>query len=331
MLLDALLRSATADLLRLLAVPAFAWAAYRDIRTRRVTNRLWVPLAALGVLALALDFAGGLPAGPFERRITFVRIGVSVGVVAPLGYIFYRLGGFGGADAKAVLVLALLFPLYPVYFLPNASLPLEEATLGVFSLTVFSNTVIAGVLYPVALSGRNLLYGDVGLPMVIGRPVAVSRLATAYGSLLETPEGYTRSGLDIDALRMYLRWRGLTLSELWADPERFRNPRSLPEEFGDPTDGAVEDGEPVADGGTTPAITRVDWWGAEAFLEDIDGTAYGTTPTKLRDGLEVVAHEDVVWITPGIPFIVPMFVGLVLALTYGDVLFVLLRATGLVP
>ena len=372
MLLDALLRSSTADLLRLLAVPAFAWAAYRDVRTRRVTNKLWVPLAALGVLALALDFSNGLPAEPFERQITFVRIGVSVGIVAPLGYIFYRLGGFGGADAKAVLVLALLFPLYPVYFLPNASLPLEEATLGVFSLTVFSNTVIAGVLYPVALSTRNLLTGDVGLPMVIGTPVAVPRLATAYGSLLETPDGYTRSGLDIDALRMYLRWRGLTLSELRADPTHYRHPDSLPETFDDPTDGAVEAGAPIADGGDavsteggprsergaerpasgsgsddptpghlddppdgwvdlTPAAERRDWWGAEAFLEDIDGTAYGTTPRKLRDGLDVVAHEDEVWITPGIPFIVPMFVGLVVALVYGDVLFVLLRAAGLVP
>ena len=375
MLLDALLRSSTADLLRLLAVPAFAWAAYRDIRTRRVPNRLWLPLVALGVLALAFDLAGGLPADPFDRQILLLRVGVSVGLVAPLGYIFYRIGGFGGADAKAVLVLALLFPLYPVYFLPNASLPLNEATLGVFSLTIFSNTVVVGILYPVALSVRNLLSGRVGLPMVVGTPVAVSSLPTAYGSLLETSDGYTRSGLDVDALRMYLRWRGLTLSELRADPERYRDPRSLPETFGDPGDGAVADGEPIADGGEpsergdprrasasesdggerprgarssvsaiapsdsepsergdlTPAITRVDWWGADAFLADIDGTAYGTTPTKLREGLEVVAREDEVWITPGIPFIVPMFVGLVVALTYGDLLFVLLRASGLVP
>jgi preflagellin peptidase FlaK len=350
-LLDALFRSSTADLLRLLAVPAFAWAAYRDIRTRRVPNKLWVPLAALGVLTLALDFSSGLPADQFDRQLVYLRVGVSVAMVAPLGYIFYRIGGFGGADAKAVLVLALLFPLYPVYFLPDAALPIHEATLGVFSLTVFSNTVLAGVCYPVALSLRNLLSGKVGLPMVIGTPVAVPKLATAYGSLLETPDGYTRSGLDVDALRMYLRWRGLTLSELRADPERYRDPRSLPETFGEPGDGAVEDGEPIGDGGErtggsrssmdersesiggegTPATTRVDWWGAEAFLADIDGTAYGTTPTKLRGGLDVVAHEEEVWITPGIPFIVPMFVGLVLALTYGDVLFVLLQAAGLVP
>ncbi len=49
-----------------------------------------------------------------------------------------------------------------------------------------------------------------------------------------------------------------------------------------------------------------------------DSPAYGTTPEKLRDGLQVVASQDEVWISPGIPFIVPMFVGTVIAFTYGD-------------
>jgi preflagellin peptidase FlaK len=303
-------------------------------------------------------------------------VGVSVGIVAPLGYIFYRIGGFGGADAKAVLVLALLFPLYPVYFLPNAALPLNDATLGVFSLTILSNTVIAGALYPVALSLGNLVSGRVGLPMIIGRPVTVSSLATAYGSLLETPDGYTRSGLDIDALRMYLRWRGLSLDELRADPGRFRDPASVGETY-EPTDGAVglggdggrDSGESTEaathgddvsgvepDGGTAgdditasdqsdgPATDGSDDadgvddsdgsdavddpWAAEAFLDDIEGTAYGTTPEKLRGGLEVVAERDEVWISPGIPFLVPMFVGTLVAFTYGDIVFGALGALG---
>jgi preflagellin peptidase FlaK len=37
-----------------------------------------------------------------------------------------------------------------------------------------------------------------------------------------------------------------------------------------------------------------------------------------------------VWVSPGLPFVVPMFVGLLLALTYGDLLFGLLGAVGLV-
>jgi preflagellin peptidase FlaK len=38
--------------------------------------------------------------------------------------------------------------------------------------------------------------------------------------------------------------------------------------------------------------------------------------------------RESVWITPGVPFIVPMFVGLLVALTFGDLLFVLLRLFG---
>ena len=347
-----------ADLLRLVAVPAFAWAAYRDVRTRRIPNRLWPPLVGVGVLALALEFATGLPAG-FEGDIALLRIAVSVGLVAPLGYVFFRIGGFGGADAKAVIALAVLFPLYPVYYLPFDALPMHAATLGVFSLTILTNTVIVGALYPAALATRNLLRGQVAPPMVVGRPLSVEALATAHGSLMETPGGYTRRGLDLDALRMYLRWRGTTLSALRAAPDRHRDQTSLPPPGArnDPGDGAVADGPPVADGGTQgmeterePApdegagepttvtgadaangVDADDLWGAEAFLDDVEGTAYGTTPRKLREGLEVVAEpgRETVWYTPGIPFVVPMFAGLVVALTYGDLLFVLLRALGL--
>jgi preflagellin peptidase FlaK len=354
--LEAPLRlGSAADLLRLVAVPAFAWAAHRDVRTRRIPNRLWPPLVAVGVAALALDLASGLPAG-FEGDLALLRIAVSVGLVAPLGYVFFRIGGFGGADAKAVIALAVLFPLYPVYYLPFDALPMHAATLGVFSLTILTNTVVAGALYPAALAVRNLLRGHLAPPMVVGRPISTGALATAHGSLMETPEGYTRRGLDLDALRMYLRWRGTTLSALRADPDRHRDPTSVPPPAArnDPGDGAVGDGPPVADGGTgelepgpadeavapdatvagTDAANGVDAddpWGAEAFLEDLEGTAYGTTPGKLRDGLEVVCEPDreTVWFTPGLPFVVPMFVGLVVALTYGDVLFVLLRALGL--
>jgi preflagellin peptidase FlaK len=99
----------------------------------------------------------------------------------------------------------------------------------------------------------------------------------------------------------------------------------------------------VADGGTTPepgtgpepelepAVRRVeptDPWGAAAFLASLDDGAYGTTPEQLRAGLELLVERDEVWLTPGVPFIVPTFVGLVLAVTYGDLLFRLLVLLG---
>ena len=39
--------------------------------------------------------------------------------------------------------------------------------------------------------------------------------------------------------------------------------------------------------------------------------------------------REVVWITPGIPFIVPMLAGLLVALTFGDVMFRALSSVGL--
>ena len=321
------------DLLRLSAVLVFGWAAYRDIETRRVPTRAWYPLAALALALLVWDGFGAYLA---DDRLFFLQVAISVGFIVPLVTAFWYMGSFGGADTKAFYVLALLFPAYPVYYFPGFTLPSNPTTVGVFSLTILSNTVVAGALYPVGVAVSNLLRGRIGLPMVIGRPIDIDDLSEEYGMLLETPDGFTRRGLDLDALRMYLRWRNCSLAELRADPDRFRDPASLPAE-----PGAVGDGNVATDGGHAdersepghsdpePLSDHDDPWGAEAFLDDIGTGAYGTTPEGLRDGLDVLVAEDEVWISPGIPFIVPTFVGLVLSLTYGDVLVSLLSMVGL--
>jgi preflagellin peptidase FlaK len=343
--LETLLSSSpTPDLLRLVAVPAFAWAAYRDVRTRRVPNRTWLPLAALGILLLTWEIwqlsTGGSLYGVYtvaDRERFFVRVALSLGMVGSLGYLFYWFGGFGGADAKALVVLAVLFPTFPTYLLPETTLPLYETTLGVFSLTILTNAVLVGAVYPVGVAVANALRGYLAPVMLLGKPVAVDDVPETYGSLLQTPEGFSRGGLDLDALRMYLRWRGATLADLRADPERYRDPASLPAEPNPPGDGSIPTGEDaaavegeadtVADGGDGSADgadgdrldpDSGDDWGAAAFLDDIEGSAYGTTAADLREGLDVLTSEDVVWVSPGLPFVVPMFLGLVVSLVYGD-------------
>jgi len=325
------------DLLRLLAVPVFGWAAYRDIKTRRVPNRTWLPLALLAVVLLCWD-TYAVVTGPTSGRLFLLRVAISLGVVAPLSYGFWLIGGFGGADAKAFMLVSVLFPVYPTYYLSGAALPLEPSLVGVFSLTILSNTVLAGVVYPLGIAAGNLARGRFAWPMFLGKPVAVERLPEAYGRLLETPAGFTRAGLDLDALRMYLQWRGGSLAALRADPDTYRNPESLPEEPNPPGDGSfVTDGgvdDPPTDGGVEGTADQfgtagtADPWGAEQFLHDIDGSAYGTDPETLRGALELLADADEVWVSPGIPFLVPMFAGLVAALVYGDVLYALLSALG---
>jgi preflagellin peptidase FlaK len=323
------------DLLRLVAVPAFGYAAWTDLRTRRVTNRLWPPLVALGAALLVVEGVGRVPPATVGDRLFLVRVAASVGVLVPLSYLFWRLGGFGGADAKAFMTVAVLLPTYPTYFLSTVALPAVQTRVGLFSLTVVTNCVLVGMTYPLAVGVRNAVAGTVGPVMFLARPVPVASLADRHGRLFEAPDGRTRRGLDIDALRMYLRWRGTTISALRADPAGHRDPTSV-DETRAVDDGGV-DGPPVADGGVdeesgtgAPADEAADDpWAAARFAEEV-GEPYGATPAVLREGLDVVAdpERERVWVSPGLPFVVPLFVGLVVAFTYGDLLFGLLRAVG---
>ncbi|WP_117367173.1 A24 family peptidase [Natrarchaeobaculum sulfurireducens] len=326
----------TPDLLRLVALPVFAWVAVRDIKTRRVSSGVWIPLALLGGVLLVWDGWLARSAGGTVWTHEFLLPAViSMGFVVPIAYLFWWVGGFGGADAKALMVLAVLFPTVPRYAVGDWTLPLASPPIGAFSFTILTNAVLVGVLIPIVLAIRNAAAGRVGTVMFVGWPVSVERIPETHGRLLETESGLSRGGLDLDALRMYLRWRGRSLSDVRENPEYFRDPATLPDDPNPPTDGAIT-AEVRSDGGTlerdtdddaaTPPIDHDfdDPWGAVAFLEDIDHSAYGTTPEELREGLEVLASRDRVWISPGMPFLVPVFVGLVIAFTYGDLLMSLL-------
>lgn len=380
------------DLLRLLFVPVFAWAAYRDVQTRRLPNRLWPPLALLGLLTLAWDAVVRFPFAGYDDRVFLIRVGFALVFLLPFSYVAYLLRAFGGADAKAMMVLALGFPITPEYALPTElvaavppsvatalprlSLPLYPSVLGVVAMSTLTNAVLVALLFVLGLALRNAVAGRVSLAMFVGWPTSVDDIPERYGTLLDTDGPLPSSGLDLDALRMYLRWRGCSLADLRSDPARFRDPESVGETFA-PTDGAVHRREtPVRDGGGDPTATDAvdaddgttdaaaadaddEWagtgfvssktrqaesgdpaetdesesvhdpWAAEAFLDDVDGSAYGTTPESLREGLQTVAGQQRVWVSPGLPFVVPLFGGLLVALTYGDALTVLLQALGI--
>ncbi|UPM43431.1 A24 family peptidase [Halocatena salina] len=294
------------DLLRLLVVPCIAWTGYHDIQTRRIPNWIWLPLTVGGVVALLIDTS--VVAGPV-RTAFVLRCAVSLGVVAPIGWLCSRLGIVGGADAKAIGTLALVFPVYPTIYFRWGVLPIERASHGVFALTILTNTVLVGLVIPIVLAVYNGINGRIRPTMFVGRPYRIADVSSIYGQLLEDETGrILTGGLDLDALRMYLRWRETSLAALRAAPDTYRDPVNC------------------------SSASAGDQWGATAFLSEIEGTAYGTTPDQLRRGLEWLCTPTVesVWITPGIPFLAVVCLGLMIALTHGDVLSTVLGAFGLV-
>lgn len=304
------------DALRLVAVPVFAYAAWSDVQTRRINNRLWPPLLVVGLAALLIEGWDAYVIGGTLWREFLLVTGLSLGLLVPLAYGFWYVGGFGAADAKAIMVLALVFPTVPTFEVWSTVLPTVEPAAGVYSLSILTNAVLVGLLFPLALATRNALAGEFSPGMFFGRRIPVERTVSLPGRLAESTDGERTRGLDLDALRMYLRWRDITLDELRADPELYRT--TVPDSPNEVHDGAVTDGG-----------TDEDPWAAQAFLDDVPHGAYGTTPELLRDGLEVLSTRDLVWYSPGLPFVLLIAGGLLVSLTYGDVLHVLMAALGL--
>lgn len=112
----------TLDLIRALAALAImAYASAMDIKTfraspedrkeGRVPNKLWLGAAGVALLLLAADASTSGPG-------VLLGAAVSFGVMAAGGFLMWYREKIGGADAKALMVLGLLFPwwFFPLLF-----------------------------------------------------------------------------------------------------------------------------------------------------------------------------------------------------------------------
>ena len=79
------------------------YASWSDYKTREVSNRVWVfyaPIALILSLTEILIYDSSLL--PF--------FGLSVGLTVLIAFLLFYSGGFGGADSKAFMCIALALP-----------------------------------------------------------------------------------------------------------------------------------------------------------------------------------------------------------------------------
>ncbi|MCQ1534530.1 peptidase A24 [Methanosarcina sp. KYL-1] len=215
----------------LFAMPFLLYSCYSDLKARRVSNRVWKYMLASGSVFILYElFTGGLP---YLKALLFSGVVVFVSV-----YILFQLGAFGGGDAKGLIVLSLIFPLYPVFRLGEEFYPLLGLPpIGLFTFTVFGNALLLTVLVPLGMFCYNLLHFSPEmlkkpLYMFIGYRTEVSSLKyKEHLGLMEkfelTEEGtikrsFARTGLDFNAnlkpeLEEYAK-KGLIGKEVWVTP-----------------------------------------------------------------------------------------------------------------
>ena len=167
------------DLLRVATCAVFfGYACYLDVKTRRVPNKVWLAMLLAGSPYIAYDiYFGGLT--------HLFRLAVSVIFIYIVMYLLFRIGTFGGADAKALIVLSCIIPVYPVLNFSNISFPLygipfeidpfnllflEGQSLivlipsfvliqlfGLFTFTTFFNGLIIFIIVPLGILTHNIL------------------------------------------------------------------------------------------------------------------------------------------------------------------------------
>ena len=104
------------------------YASYTDIKTRKASNMNWIILGIVGAVLLIIQY---FTVG-FENLYYLIFIPVMIGLV----YVLFQLRLiFGGADAKALMAIAILAPIEPNI----AQFPIEKGSVMPFSWSIFSN------------------------------------------------------------------------------------------------------------------------------------------------------------------------------------------------
>lgn len=238
------------DILKILfCIPFLLYSCYSDIKTRRVTNKLWLVMLAGSAFFVLYDIlTKGTP------YIIFLFL--SAGSIFILVYILFQIGTFGGADAKSLIVISIILPAYPVIQAFGHNFPLNKPLIDLFAFGILGNAVLLTVVVPLGLAVYNIiklgLIIDNPRYIFIGYKSSISNLANKHIKLIQSFEE------DNGLVKFRFKRGGVEI-----------------------TDEIISELKTLSDKGKI---------------------------------------ENTVWVTPGLPFMIPITLGFFVAVFYGDMI-----------
>jgi len=137
------------DLLRITLCSALLiYSSLKDLKTREVSNWTWIAFAPLG---LVLNLYEGVYLRAVDPIFSLI---LPILISSGLSVVFFYGGLYGGADAKAFIILSLIMPHSIEVFVPYVG-----TVSPFFPLTIFTNSALMSVFFAVSLLTRNLLWG----------------------------------------------------------------------------------------------------------------------------------------------------------------------------
>jgi len=257
-----------------LSLAFLAYASWSDYKTREVTNRVWIVYAPI---ALALSIAELLLYMP-DRLILF---GLSVGVTVAIAFVLFYSGGFGGADSKALMCIALALPFFPTtLFTPILASGASPLAQNIFPLTVFSNSVLVAAFSGVALLLYNLFQ-------------RVKTRQKMFDDTLASEPVWRKLVVLITGYKMPIA----KLKEKWHIY---------------PMEAITEENDVATVKRKLVVIPRDE--GRDDVVE------------RLSNAVDAGKIGAKVWATPGLPMLIFVTIGLIIALFFGDVVWILVSS-----
>jgi preflagellin peptidase FlaK len=248
-----------------LSLSFFIYASWSDWKKREVSNKVWVVLAPLAFALTAIEYVFFLPELLFYFALSF-------SITSILSIVLFYAGAFGGADAKALICLALALPNYPIHILPTTSF-----LSPIFPLTVFSNGVLLAAFSVFYAAIRNYAWKlRTGAKLFAG-----FENESIWRKILVLLTGYKIDSAILEKNAYVYPLEDIVITETGENERRLL---SFPKD---------ESREAI--------VARI----LSAWREG-----------KLQNG---------VWVTPGLPLLIFITAGLVIALLFGDIIWMLLQ------
>jgi len=247
------------------------YASWSDYKTREVSNMVWVLFAPL---AFTLTFLEIYTTNGFSQLTSY---GICFGLTAAFAVILFYSGGFGGADSKALMCLALALPFFPESFMPF-SREISLISKFFFPITVFSNSVLLAAATAAYMFLHNVVW-----------------YKRRDRKLFE--ERYQNESLGRKILILITGYKVSTskLKEKW---------HLYP----------LEDTEENPENGFKRKLVLIP--------KDEDRNAI---VERLAKAVEAGKIQDTVWATPGLPMLIFITAGLIIALFFGDIVWTCVR------
>jgi preflagellin peptidase FlaK len=247
------------------------YASWSDHKTREVSNRVWAiyaPIALMLTLSEVLLFE--------QSQLPFYAL--SFGITTGIALLLFYVGGFGGADSKAFICIALALPFAPVaLFTPLLADAISPTSQIMFPITIFGNGVLFAAASCIYMILRNLIWHKKTRTKMFPGTLASESIGKKFLVLI--------TGYKMSISKVKEKWHIFPMEDI--DNQDVNLKRKL-------------------------VIVPHDE-GREKIVE------------RLSKAVQESKIDSYVWATPGLPMLIFVTLGLVVALFLGDFVWLLVK------